>query len=247
MRTLGIDLSANPTKTGACAIDWSTGAVELVDRPATDDALVDAIVGADMTGIDVPLGWPDAFVDAITSHHNGAAWTVADVPPPGDREPLRFRTTDIVTRASGSLPLSVSTDRIGVAALRGARLQHLLREAGVHVDRSGTSGKIAEVYPAAALRRWGLNASRYKGRANADACAILAEQISARCGPLCAAIETLLHGCDDDGLDSVVCAIVARAVLQAQTTAPDIGQLDVARREGWIHVPTVGVERIIEP
>ena len=50
----------------------------------------------------------------------------------------------------------MSTDRIGVAAMRGARLQHLLDAAGVPVDRSGVTGRIVEAYPAAALQAWGL-------------------------------------------------------------------------------------------
>jgi len=246
MRTVGIDLSANPAKTGACTIDWAAGAVTFIDRPATDAQLVEAIADADMTGIDIPLGWPDGFVDAVSAHHDAAAWPVADVEPPGDRERLRFRTTDIVTRDGGAQPLSVSTDRIGVAAMRGARLQHLLRQAGVPVDRSGIAGKIAGIYPAAALRRWKLTSSGYKGRPNAAACQILARELTARCGPLATAVEARLEGCDDDALDSVVSAIVARAVLQRQTKHPDGDQLELARREGWIHVPTVGVEKIIE-
>jgi predicted nuclease with RNAse H fold len=62
LRTLGIDLSADPSRTGACEIDWSAGTVSFLRRPAPDDVLVAAAVASDMTAIDVPLGWPDAFV-----------------------------------------------------------------------------------------------------------------------------------------------------------------------------------------
>lgn len=245
MRTLGIDLSANPAKTGACFIDWDAGTVEFLDRPSADETLVEAIAGADITGIDIPLGWPDCFIDAISAHHRLDPWPPADAEPPSDREPLRFRVTDLVTRAGGAQPLSVSTDRIGVAAMRGARLQHLLREAGIAVDRSGTSGKLAEVYPAAALRHWALTHSGYKGKGNTAVCQELVSQLVEACGTLANAVARCLDGCDDDELDALICAIVARAVLLGQTTSPSLEQLDVARREGWIHVPLVSIEHIL--
>jgi predicted nuclease with RNAse H fold len=245
VRTLGIDLSANPAKTGACLIDWDAGTVTPMDRPATDTQLVEAIAAADMTGIDIPLGWPDAFVDAISAHHRGDPWRPSATQPPADREPLRFRVTDLATRSRGAQPLSVSTDRIGVAAMRGARLQNLLREAGVDIDRSGTTGKLAEVYPAAALRAWGLTHSGYKGRPNASVCEDLAGDLARACGPLGNAVDESLVGCDDDALDAVVCGIVARAVLRGQSTAPPAHHLEMARREGWIHVPVVALDAIL--
>lgn len=245
MRTLGIDLSANPDKTGVCEIDLDRGTVQFIPRPATDDRLLAAIGAADMTGIDIPLGWPDAFVTAVVAHHHRRPWPPAATAPPDDREPLRFRVTDIETRAKGSRPLSVSSDRIGVAAMRGARLQHLLAEAGLPIDRSGTTGRIAEVYPAAALRHWGLTSSGYKGGPNALVCRTLAAELAARCGPITRSVASCLEGCDDDGLDALVCAVVAKAVLLGHTVRPIGDEMEAARREGWIHVPTVSIEEIV--
>ena len=244
LRTLGIDLSADPAKTGACEIDWSAGTVSFVGPAATDDVLVAAAVPSDMTAIDVPLGWPDAFVDAVVAHHHGKAWPPVSVVPPLDRLPLRYRLTDQVVIARGGRPLSVSSDLIGVAAMRGARLQHLLQAAGVPVDRAGVTGRVAEVYPAAALRAWGLASSGYKGRVHAATCRSLAAELAARCGGLGAAAAAALAGCDDNRLDAFVCALVARAVLAGRTTRPTDEQVVVARREGWIHVPTAGVAEI---
>ena len=166
------------------------------------------------------------------------------VEPPGDRVPLRYRVADLAVMAGGGRPLSVSTDRIGVAAMRGARLQHLFGAAGVPVDRSGVTGRIAEVYPAAALRAWGLASSQYKGKVNATACASLVFELVARCGPLGASAATALDGCDDDGLDAFICALVGRAVLVGHTTRPPREHVDVARREGWIHVPTASLAEL---
>jgi len=247
VRTLGIDLSANPAKTGACQVDWDTRTVTFIPRPATDDRLVEAICAADMTGVDIPLGWPEEFVTAVVAHHEGRPWPPAAVAPPADREPLRFRLTDLVTTVDGARPLSVSTDRIGVAAMRGARLQHLLAAAGLPVDRSGTTGCIAEVYPAAALRSWGLTSSGYKGAPNAGICRTLAADVAGRCGPIGDAVTRCLEGCDDDGLDALLCAVVARAVLLGFTSRPGGDEMERARREGWIHVPGVPLEDIVAP
>ena len=52
--------------------------------------LVDEISAADLTGIDVPLGWPDAFVAGLTAHHRGEPWPGLDPEQPGDRVPLRL-------------------------------------------------------------------------------------------------------------------------------------------------------------
>lgn len=247
MKTLGIDLSANPLKTGACQIEWASGGVAFLRRPAVDEELVAAAAASDMTAIDVPLGWPDEFIDALVAHRDTTGWPSASVEPPADRVPLRYRVTDLAVIAAGARPLSVSTDRIGVAAMRGARLQHLLVAAAVAVDRSGVTGRIAEAYPAAALRAWGLASSQYKGTANADACASLVFELVTRCGALRATAAAALDGCDDDGLDAFVCAVVARAAMLGHTTAPPPEHLDVARREGWIHVPTASLEALTTP
>ena len=79
MRTLGIDLAAQPKNTAVCEIDWSSGRVEIEERSLEDDDLV-ADLAADKTGIDAPLGWPDTFVTAISAHHASKPWPAA---PPG--------------------------------------------------------------------------------------------------------------------------------------------------------------------
>lgn len=245
MKTLGIDLSADPKKTAACLIDWDTARVTMLDRPTPDEALIAAMADVDRTAIDVPLGWPDGFVKALATHHVGAGWPPASSPPPHDREPLRFRRTDRVAREAGSAPLSVSTDRLGVAAMRGARLQHLLAEAGTPVDRSGATGPLVEVYPAAALRAWGLAATGYKRKENLPALGQLRSALLPRCGTLSASAESCLADCDDDELDAFVCAVMARAAVLDLTTGPEADDLETARREGWIHLPTTDIESIV--
>jgi hypothetical protein len=67
-----------------------------------------------------------------------------------------MRRTDVfVHEQLGLTPLSVSADRIAHVALRCAVLLTKLPAARGPMDRSG-SGPVAEVYPAASLRGWGL-------------------------------------------------------------------------------------------
>jgi hypothetical protein len=132
-----------------------------------------------------------------------------------------------------------------VPALRAARIQHLLREAGAVVDRSGTTGCLAETYPAGALRAWGLVDRGYKGPKNRATCHALVTDLAERCGPLADMVTAALDGRDDDDLDAVICALIARATLLGRTTAPEPAHLDAARREGWIHVPTTSVEDLV--
>lgn len=144
MHTVGVDLAADPGRTGLCEIDWRTLEVTVHERPITDHVILKVLTDADIAGFDVPLGWPDDFVAAVTSHSEQRGWPPAGTDAPADRVPLRFRLTDLDQIAHGSRPLSVSTDRIGVAAMRGARLQAMLASAGVRVDRSGVTGAVVE-------------------------------------------------------------------------------------------------------
>jgi predicted nuclease with RNAse H fold len=245
MRTVGVDLAADPANTGMCIVDWEAGTVALAPRPVLDGDIVTAVLGCDMAGFDVPLGWPDEFIDALVAHRAQQGWPPSATVPPVDRVPLRFRRTDLVTIASGSRPLSVSTDRIGVAAMRGARIQAALVRARVAVDRSGLSGRIAETYPAGALRMWGMQSTGYKKAANAVARAALVDAVVRQCGTLGAASGKCLQGCSDDDLDAFVCAVLAKAVRLRLTTGPSPEDADAARREGWIHLPTAPLDVIV--
>jgi predicted nuclease with RNAse H fold len=245
VKTLGIDLSANEMKTGVCLIDWPAGVVQFLPRPAKDEAIVQLMGEVHMTGLHVPLGWPDTFVDAVVAHRNGDPWPVVDTAPPLDRLPLRFRLTDVLLMSDGARPLSPSTDRHGVSVMRGARIQHLAREAGVPIDRSGTTGTVAEVYPTEALRKWGLKSTGYKSGDNADAIRSIGTQLASRFGPMAVSAATSLAGVDDDDLDAFISAVVARAVILGKTARPGEDELPRARTEGWIHVPLEGVEDIV--
>jgi hypothetical protein len=50
----------------------------------------------------------------------------------------------------------------------------------------------------------------------------------------------------DHALDSVVTALTARAAAQGLVTVPGIEQLDAARSEGWIALPTSPIDDLRE-
>jgi len=76
MQTLGIDLSAQPDKTGVAWLEWTPGKARVADLVvgASDDLLLQAMGSASKTGIDCPLGWPKEYV-AFVSKHRGIVKT----------------------------------------------------------------------------------------------------------------------------------------------------------------------------
>ena len=222
MRVAGIDLAAQPKTTAACVID--RGTVTFAAAGLDDDALSDVVAGCEKVGIDAPFGWPSSFVDAVVAHRARAPW------PDTDPRELRLRHTDRFVHAElGLTPLSVSTDRIGIVAFRCARLLSRFAEA----DRSG-GGRLCEVYPAAALRRWYGEATRGYRR-DEERRAGLLDRLCADTGLV---VEDREAVADEHVFDALVAALVALAVARGETVPPDDAAL--AREEGWIHVPREG-------
>ncbi len=195
-----------------------------------------------MLAIDAPLGWPDDFVEAITAHHGFAGW-----PPGARRRDLRHRATDahVAALEIGVRPLSVSSDLIGVVAMRAAHLLHeLSARRGRPLTRDG-SDDVYEVYPAAALRAWGLLArrgERYKGGPAGDAAtrAVRRRILGALGGFGGVTLEPGLveaAAASDDVLDAAVSALVGVEALAGRTEGPPPELAARAAREGWIHVP----------
>ncbi len=130
-------------------------------------------------------------------------------------------------RRLGRPPLSVSTNMLGVTALRAARLLAKLRECGVPVDRFGR-GTVCEVYPAASRSAWGLTKVRD-----------LTELLNRL--PLEVMPPAERAQLDNEHIfDALVAALTARAVAIGATDPPPSGQANLAAEEGWIHVPSPG-------
>jgi hypothetical protein len=87
-----------------------------------DDTITKLAVTVDKLGIDVPFGWPIAFTDAVMQHSREGSWPAGY--EHGDTSTFRYRRTDLWVwrRLETSPPLSVSTDRIALPAMRVAAL-----------------------------------------------------------------------------------------------------------------------------
>lgn len=234
----GVDLAADPKRTGLAVVraEPTRLVVESVRVGATDDDVIHAVHHSDGAGIDVPFGWPDPFVSFICAHAAGRATAPPDTDPQW-RRGMAQRTTDRHVHArTGLTPLSVSTDRIAYPALRWAALEGRLRNDGLPVPRDG-SGRTSEVYPAAALARWGLPHRGYKAAKNAAG----RRTLLARLGLLLPWLSWEGHEttcqADDNALDAVLAALVAREIDLGRCEAAPPELSAVVAREGWVWIP----------
>lgn len=267
VRTVGIDLAKAHTTTAVCSIDWTPdGAVIGAPLLGAHDEVVLAAAnapGVAAVALDAPFGWPTAMVAAVSSWRPGGRW--AD---PKDHA-FRLRRTDVVTaertheavkaaRISGAsglhaaVPLSVSADKIAMAAWRCCKLLDQLAQDGAEVvtDAMGQAfavdgrNRVVEAYPAAALAMWGIPRDGYK-KADEAATGVRQAMLDAiqravGDGRLRGAPGVLeQYAATDHALDALVCALVARAAMLGFVDAAPTGDRDAARAEGWIAVPLV--------
>lgn len=236
-----------PERTALASIEWARTRAVVQDLvcPADDDVILEAIGQAGKTGIDCPLGWPDAFADFIAAHRSGHVALPRDDTGTGWRRELTMRRTDAFVRDRlGLVPLSVSADRIAHVALRCAVLLAKLDASGRPVDRSG-AGAVVEVYPAASLRSWGLRHRGYKRPSTPDVLAAAADDLLAAapwldCGPH---EETIRRS--HDAFDAVIAALTARAASRGQTCPPGGDDLAAAATEGWIAIPASPISELL--
>ncbi len=255
MVTLGVDLAAQDADTGICRVRWADreAAVELAQRGASDEQILDearaAVAAGGAVGVDAPLGWPAAFAAAVAAWAGGGAWPLARSPEPEARRRqsslLRLRETDRfvveTTRARGRAlhPLSVSTDKIGIPAMRAAAL---LSAAGRAEPRRralvrGLSGRRA--------RPLGAAAGEQQARAHGARAAAAGARRRRRDGGRGAAVRARRAR----GLPRLrrrprrAAVRLRRARRGAGETfpPPDAAHADAAKREGWIHMPCGGL------
>lgn len=240
MRTVGIDLAAEPAGTAVVHVDWQPDGAAVVDRVhlrADDAAIVSAVAEADRAAMDCPFGWPEPFVEFVNEHRSGHVSV-----PTGEaglvwRRRLSRRETDrACEQATGVHPLAVSADRIAAVAMRGAGVLSRLAEQGRDVTRDG-SGLVIETYPAAALRSWGLPYKSYKGRGKREALGISVDALVAAASRLDLGVVGEVIRDSDDVFDALICALVARARVLGLVSLPPAGSEARARREGWMCLP----------
>ena len=250
MKTLGVDLAAATKKTAVAVIEWSGGAAKLVHLAldVDDQGIVDLFGTCDMAGVDCPVGWPDALVPFLTGHAAFDAGPVLAHDGIAGRRLLAYRDTDrFVTACTGLIPLSVSADRLAHPAMRCAVIQ--VKIAALHGPQARDgSGRLAEVYPAASLKIWGLNGRGYKGRGipEAERLGVLLDALRNQAPWLdLAGYGDKLAG-SDDLFDAVVASLTARAVARRRTLLPGETQAAAALTEGWIHLPACPLEELAD-
>jgi predicted nuclease with RNAse H fold len=236
MRTVGIDFASKPKNTAICVIAWTddVAQVESARSNVTDDDILALTTHVDRLGIDIPLGWPEAFAKAVELHVTTHAW-------PSDyehdqNERYRFRRTDLWLRDQLGLPLplSVSTDRIAIPAMRAAAL--LATMAPSALDGSGF---VVEVYPAAALRQWDLYQKGYKRSENRAVREEILERIEEKMGGRLKVDaderDDLLR--DNNVFDAFIASLVTRAHAMEKCKKIPKKDRQSALIEGWIAVP----------
>ena len=237
MSTLRVDFAAQPQNTATCLVHWEPGKAH-ADTPqlGVDDKNLRVLMEeADKVGIDVPLGWPKAFVNSIMAHQRKEMW------PAETMRDLRLRKTDqFIEEKTGKRPLSVSTDRIGITAFRATALISAIANAD-YMDRTG-HGKLVEVYPAAALLRWEL-----KPLVKRDTPKLAAALIERTSSWLCLT-DDARDRCKTsrDALDSLIAALAARAAALGFCEPIPEKLASAAAIEGWIALPKPGsLEKLV--
>lgn len=249
MRTLGVDLAAATRKTAAAVLEWGNDSAELVHLAldVDDQEIVELFGGAAMTGIDCPVGWPQALIPFLAGHLAFDAGPVLGHDGIEGRRLLAYRDTDrFTTRRTGLIPLSVSADRLAHPAMRCAVIQAKIAALHGPQPRDG-SGRLAEVYPAASLKLWGLNSRGYKGRGTSEAerLSVLLANLREQAPWLGLADQEDKLAASDDLFDAVVASLTARAAAVGLTVPPDDAHAATARSEGWIHLPSCGLNGLI--
>lgn len=234
----GVDLAAEAERTAIAVLEPAGDGLRLRELVlgASDAELVRVVEASTRTGVDVPFGWPEPFLATILAHQHGRL----EAPESTGRDWRRdraMRTTDYAVHVrTGLWPLSVSTDRIGLPALRWAGISARLDACGVDTARDG-SGRVAEVYPAAALACWGFAPRGYKGRTGAARRELLVQELVRAWPWLDWGGQEVACRDSDDLLDAVLSALVAREVDRGRTARPGPDQVSFAGREGWVHLP----------
>ena len=185
------------------------------------------------------------FVDFVSNHNDPNSKSHRVEGGMDWRKRLSYRETDRAVRAkTGRWPLSVSTDRLGLTAMRCAGLLGRLEETGTQIDRSG-AGVVVEVYPGATLRLWGFDTTGY--RKSTEERKRLLGQILEQANGLDTSLfeDLMLESCD--AFDAVIAALASRAAFLGLSESPTQSQMSQARIEGWIALPVCKITELVVP
>jgi predicted nuclease with RNAse H fold len=244
MLIAGLDLAAQPEGSALAVLQWSAGAAKLVDlQVGVEDQDVVALAPTLFKlGIDCALGWPREFLSFLTEYSQASLSGLMFDGGIDWRRRLAHRETDReVQRITGRWPLSVSTDRLGMTAMRCAGLLSKLQHAGESIDRAGL-GKVVEIYPAASMRIWGLQIAGYRSSIEIRQALIAQLEHTAPWLDLADFKFLMVKSCD--AFDAVVAALAASAAAFGKSTRPSDQQLAAAQIEGWVALPNSALHEL---
>ena len=186
--------------------------------------------GPTLLSVDAPLGWPVKLGEALLHH-----W--AGMPINESPNELFRRTTDrVVKQEIGRQPLDVGADRIARTAHAALQLLQELREiTGRSISLAWSPAiegiSVIEVYPAATLTAYGIQASGYKKRSQAASRRRILDSLGKH---LALPSDTSVIVSNADVLDAVICILAAVDFLLGKAIEPTNREL--AEKEGWIWV-----------
>jgi hypothetical protein len=244
MLIAGLDLSAEPKGTALAVLEVSSTGVKLqsLELGLLDSQIVAASAQVQKLGIDCALGWPIEFIDFLQQQANPNMQAQKFEGSIELRRTLAYRETDrMVREVTKRWPLSVSTDRLGMAAIRCAGLLSAIAATGANASRAG-DGLVVEVYPAASMRIWQLDSAGYRN--DADVRARLLRDLCAAAPWLEVAGHEPLLIASHDAFDSLIAALATLAVVVGHATALAENMRERARVEGWVHLPTVSLAEV---
>ena len=188
-----------------------------------------------LLSIDAPLGWPDATGRALVSHEAGRRLNVKA------NQMFRRLTDEDIFNRFHKRPLEVGAKFISRTAVAALELVGEVEEKsgrGFPLAWYGEElrdGATIEVYPAATLKAYSLDAKNYK-KEYAQRVSILRSLKSHL--ELACAVDAVLA--NDHCFDAALCALAAADFLRGDAVSPDESSLsvnrDVAKKEGWIWV-----------
>lgn len=125
----------------------------------------------------------------------------------------------------GTRPLSASLDPLAACVVRAARILGEAESRGYPIDRTGRVGPVAEVYPAASARVWGLDVVLKRRREESRQERLDRLRIALPDALAPAGFTGPTEVFDDPSLnlhavDALLAALTARAVLGAATRYP---------------------------
>ncbi len=250
VQVTGIDWASAADDRASVTLTEASGAITIasVSCSVTNEYALDYCrdTMTQVVAVDVPFGWPAAFQEFVAGWHPGG--TTA---PPDGRH-FRLRQTDqVVHQELGKCPLSVSTDRIAMAARSWVELV-AQRQLGAQVDvgqgvTPPTGPAVIEVYPGATLAQFlpkggetSIESYRKLPEVRARVVDALRQQFRIACNAEHRE-ELIGTGAVSHPLDALIAALVALCYagrLPGWTIRrPTEAELPLALREGWIFFP----------